>query len=168
MLIVKDAMVVIHLAKTLLLEHSCKFFGGVLISKLVYEEIMHGEKEHGEDVIELKKAFHDKLIKIKQVRDTALIEKSYQYNIYRGEAEAVALYWQERADFLATDDDNVRKKKDALSIKLIGTPAIIMRLFQLKCIEKNEYLLAVKKLKEIGWFASTVFDRMMLEVNKNE
>lgn len=168
MLIVKDTMVVIHLAKTLLLEHSCKFFGGVLIPKLVYEEIIRGEKEHGEDVLEIKKALNYKLIKIKQVRDMALIEKVNQYNIHRGEAEAVALYWQEKADWLATDDDNVRKKKDALSINVVGTPAIIIHLFKSKSIEKNAYLFAVKKLKAISWFASTVFDRMLLEVKKND
>src|SRR3989344_4344073 len=157
MLIVKDSMIIIHLAKTLLLEDSCKFFGEVIIAKLVYEEIMRGEKEHNEDILEIKKTLKNKLIRIKQVRDNSLIQKANQYNIYRGEAEAVALYWQEKADLLATDDDNVRKKKDVLSIQLVGTPAIIMRLFQSKRIEKNAYLLAIKKLKEIGWFSSRVF-----------
>lgn len=51
-----------------------------------------------------------------------MIAKANAFNIQRGEAEAVALYWQEEADLLATDDDNVRRKKDALRIKTIGTP----------------------------------------------
>lgn len=168
MFIVKDAMVVIHLAKTLLLEETCNFFGTAIIPKLVHDEILRGKKEHNDDVIEFKRAINNGLLQIKKVHNPALIEKANQYNIYRGEAEAVALFWQEKADLLATDDDNVRKKKDALRIKLIGTPAIIMNLFQSNYVDINKYLLAVRKLKEIGWFASSVFDKMLAGVKGND
>ncbi len=40
------------------------------------------------------------------------------------------LYWQESADFLATDDDNVREKRILLELDLIGAPVIIWKLLK--------------------------------------
>jgi len=164
MMIVKDTMVLIHLAKTSLLADSCALFERVLIPQLVYDEVMDGKEQHPQDVNQLQFAIKSKLIQIKKVEKT-LVKKANEFNIYRGEAEAVGLYWQEKADLLATDDDNVRKKKEALRISTIGTPAIMIKLFRAKKIDKPKYVTAIKKLKEIGWFSSTVFDKMLQEVN---
>lgn len=164
MLVVKDAMVIIHLAKTALLDVSCTLFKRVIIPKAVYEEVLRGESQHLQDVKQLTLAVAKKQITVTNVKDNLLIRKANEFNIFRGEAEAVALYWQEKADLLATDDDNVRKKKDALGISMIGTPVIMIKLFRDKKIDENRYIAAIKKLKEVGWFSSTVFDKMLLEV----
>ena len=163
MLVIKDAMILMHLAKTALLDESCRMFDRVLIPMTVYEEVMKGEQRYPHDARQLRSAIARNLIKIKKVLKRSLITKANELNIYRGEAEAVALYWQENADLLATDDDNVRKKRDVLQISTIGTPAILIRLFKMNKTTKEKYLGAIKKLKEVGWFSSTVFDKMLLE-----
>jgi predicted nucleic acid-binding protein len=92
-----------------------------------------------------------------------LLEKANEYNIQKGEAEAVALYWQENANHLATDDDNVRKKQTILNLTIIETPAIIMKLYKEQKITKEKYLNSTNELKKIGWFSNQVIDKMKME-----
>ena len=127
MIIVKDAMVLIHLAKLSILEKSCDYFKNIIIPNLVYEEINKYEDYPDANII--NSLIKSKKISIKNIKNINLIKKANEFNIQYGEAEALALYWQENADLLATDDDNVRKKKELLNIKLIGTPVIILILY---------------------------------------
>ena len=78
----------------------------------------------------------------------------------------IGLYWQEKADLIATDDDNVRKKKLMLDIRIIGTPAIILGLYKRRLIDKNKIEQCILELKKIGWFANTVLDKIQMEVEK--
>lgn len=163
MLIVKDSMVLIHLAHTGTLEAACKAFRKVLIPESVYQEVNAGKESHGEDVGMVEQLVRSGSITISKARKD-LIAKANAFNIQRGEAEAVALYWQEGADLLATDDDNVRRKKDALRIKTIGTPAILIRMVRDRFIEQETYLNAVRHLRKTAWFSSIVYDTMNAEV----
>jgi len=92
-MIVKDSMILIHLAKLTLLESSCRYFKEVVIPRKVFDEILEG-KERGfadakiiEDIINMKK------IQVLEIKNKNLIERANQFNIQRGEAEALALYW---------------------------------------------------------------------------
>jgi predicted nucleic acid-binding protein len=168
-LVVKDSMILIHLAKITLLESSCNFFGRVKIPELVFEETVKIGKQRGfEDAFLIEELVRNGTIKTKNVLKKGLVKKANQFNVFGGEAEALALYWQEKADFLATDDDNVRKKKEILGISLIGTPAIILALYQKKIINAEKIKQALQKLKKIGWFSPEIIDRILLEVEKNE
>ncbi len=167
MLIVKDSMVLIHLSKTNLLEESCNFFGKVFIPKKVFEEVVNvGKEKKYSDAFLVEKLVKRKLIKVKEVKNKTLIKKANDFNIFDGEAESIALYWQKNADFLATDDDNVRKKKEILEINIVGTPSIILQLFTKRAINKDKTIYSINKLRSIGWFNSTVLDSILLEVRK--
>ena len=165
MIVIKDSMVIIHLAKLSILEKSCKYFKEVMIPELVCIEIMKG-KDYPETAIVSELIKNNKII-IKKINNQNLIKKANEFNIQRGEAEVLALYWQEKADFIATDDENVRKKKVILDIKIIGTPAIIVGLYKKRLIDKSKIEQCISELKKIGWFTSTVLDKMQMEV-KNE
>ncbi|MBI2106162.1 hypothetical protein HYT56_04990 [Candidatus Woesearchaeota archaeon] len=164
MIIIKDSMVIIHLAKLSILEKSCKCFEKVMIPELVHKEIIK-EKDRTEITI-INELIKNNEITIKKINDQNLIKKANQFNIQKGEAEVVGLYWQEKANLIATDDDNVRKKKIMLNIKIIGTPAIILGLYQKKIIDKNKTEQCISELKKIGWFANTVLDKIQMEVEK--
>lgn len=165
MIAIKDSSVLIHLAKTALLEAACSLFGSVLIPNRVYEEtVSEGLKGGHADALIIDKAVKEKKIKVMRVTNRGLLKRVAQFNIQGGEAEAIALYWQERADLLASDDDNVRKKKVALGLNLIGTPSIILSLAKNKIVKKEKALEAVSKLREIGWFSSSVLDALLMEV----
>jgi predicted nucleic acid-binding protein len=165
MIVVKDSMVLIHLGKLSLLEKSCNYFGNIIIPKLVYDEVSKG-KDKFPDAIIIIELVNKKKIIVENIKDKSLVKKANNFNIQRGEAESLALYWEKKADFLATDDDNVRKKKVILDLRIIGTPAIIIRLYREKIIETKKFEEAISELKKIGWFSSTVLDTMSLEMKK--
>ncbi len=164
MLVVKDLMVLIHLAKMTLLETSCTAFGNVAIPEQVMEEVT---KEGYPDAQLIAALIRKEKILVRAVRKNQFLQKAYACNIQRAEAAAVALSWELEADFLATDDDNVRKKSDLLKLNVIGTPAILLKLYKEKRITRIKVEDAIKKLKEIGWFANTIWDKIKLEVEKN-
>ncbi len=163
MMLIKDAMVLIHLAKISLLETSCDYFGRVFISPLVKNEVT--EKKHPDSFI-IGELIEKNKIKIKNVKNTSLIKRAKEFNIQGAEAEAIALYWELQADLIATDDDNVRRKRDILKISIIGTPAILLKLYKENRISKDKLAAAIQNLKKIGWFSNTVWDKIMMEAEK--
>ena len=164
MMIIKDAMVLIHLAKISILEKSCDYFKKVLIPELVRQEIIEGEEKGFSDVQIVLNLIKNRKITIKKIKDNDLIKKVNQFNVRRGEAEVIALYWQEKANLIATDDDNVRKKKILLNIEVIGTPVIILKLFKEKIIDKYKTEQCISELRKIGWFGNVVLDKILVEV----
>lgn len=162
-MIIKDSMVLIHLAKITLLEKSCDFFKNVIIPGKVYDEILSGMEKGYPDITIITDLIRAKKIAVKKVRNKSLIEKAREFNIQKGEGEAVALYWEKKANYLATDDDNVRKKSIMLNVKVIGTPAIILKLYSEKLIKKEKFEESLRELRKIGWFSNAVIDRIMSE-----
>lgn len=162
-MIVADTMVVIHLAKITLLERSCERFKPVVIPEEVHREILEGEKKGYGDVKIIQDLIRAGKVSIKHVRDKNLLKRAREFNVQRGEAEALAIYWQENAEYLASDDDNVRKKSTLLNLNLIGTPAIILRLYKDHLIDKNKLRDSLRALRKIGWFSNAVIDKMLME-----
>ena len=162
MFVVKDSMVLIHLSKLTLLESSCELFERAVIPELVFKETVSEGKEEGyEDAVLIEEIVEKDLIEVKEVRDRELIERANDFNIQSGEAEAVALYWQEGADYMATDDDNVRKKQDILDLDLISTPSIILKLLEEGKIDEEKFRYSLDILRDIGWFSNTVIDKVL-------
>lgn len=167
MLVVNDAMVLIHLAKITLLEKTCDYFEDVIIPELVFIETVKSGKEKGfEDAMLIEEIINKGKIFVKHIRKKDLIKKANDLNVFGGEAEAVALYWQEKADLIASDDDNIRRKKELLDLNLVGTPSIILSLYLHKKIGKEKAKQSIKKLRRIGWFSSEVLDKIIIEVEK--
>ncbi|MBI2136214.1 hypothetical protein HYU06_04025 [Candidatus Woesearchaeota archaeon] len=158
--LVKDSMVLIHLAKITLLETACNYFDRIIISERVYQETTL--KNQYEDAVIIRDIIGKKLIEIRKA-DKELVAKANDFNLHGGEAETTALYWQLKADLIASDDDNLRKKREVLDLKVIGTLTIILKLYQKKKITKEKYLSAITKLKEIGWFHVSVLDKLLEE-----
>ena len=162
-MIVKDSMVVIHLAKLSLLEKSCDYFKKVAIPNRVYKEILLGEEKGYPDVKVIKELINRKKVIVKKVKHKNLIRKANEFNIQCGEAEAVALYWEEKADYLATDDDNVRNKRVLLNLRIIGTPAIVLKLYKESVIDEEKFKESMAELRKIGWFSDAVIDKVLME-----
>ncbi|MFH1391696.1 MAG: hypothetical protein ABIH20_05275 [Candidatus Diapherotrites archaeon] len=168
MLVVKDSMVLIHLAKITVLEKSCGHFGNIIIPKKVFDEVVTKGKENNyPDAIIVEEAVKKGKISVKTVKAKELEKRANQFNVFGGEAEAVALYWQEKANLIACDDDNVRNKKEILEINIIGTPSILLSLYRKKKITKEKLEESINKLRQIGWFNNQVLDAILLEVHKN-
>ncbi|PIN85770.1 MAG: hypothetical protein COV47_00540 [Candidatus Diapherotrites archaeon CG11_big_fil_rev_8_21_14_0_20_37_9] len=168
MLVVKDSMVLIHLAKITLLEKSCSHFSDVIIPQKVFDEVVViGKKKEYPDAFLVEEIIQKGKISVKTLKNKDFEKRANQFNIFGGEAEVVALYWQEKANLIACDDDNVRNKKEMLELNIIGTPSILLSLYRKRKITKEKFEESINKLRKIGWFSNQVLDAMLLEVHKN-
>lgn len=167
MLVVNDAMVLIHLARITVLESCCDFFGKVIIPPLVFKEVVIEGKNRGfADAVLVEEIINKNKIKVKKVVKRDLIVRANKFSIQGGEAEAVALYWQEQADLIASDDNSVRSKKSILGINLIGTPSMLLALFKNNKIKKSKLVQSINELRRIGWFSNALLDKILLEAEK--
>src|SRR3989344_6196099 len=141
MKVVKDSMVLINLAKTTILEISCDYLKKVMIERGVFEEtVIVGKKKGMEDAKLIEILVKNKKIEVKQVKDKNLLKMANEFNIYRGEAESLAIYNQEEANLLISDDYNLRKKKELVKAKIIGSLAVILKLKLANKINKNKFI----------------------------
>ena len=160
-------MILIHLAKMQILTDSCRHFGNVLIPPKVYEEtVINGKKKDHPDAVIIEQAVTSEMIKIKEIEDKKKVDNLRIFGLHLGEAEAVALYFQERAQFLATDDDTCRRNRILLGIKIIGSPAIVIMLFRNSLITRSKALDCVSALESIGWFDTEVIHEMKRQIEK--
>ena len=168
MKVVKDAMVLIHLAKITLLEKSCDYFKTVMIPFLVVEEaVTEGKRLGYDDALLIERIIVGKKIIVKTVSDMKLLELAYQFNIGGGEAEAFALYKQEKADVLISDDYNLRKRKDSMNVAVIGSLAVLLKLRKDKKIDQNKFRSSINTMREIGWFSNAILDKVLMEGENN-
>lgn len=164
---VKDSMILINLAKITVLEKSCDYFKKVMIPELVFSETVIAGKEKGlNDALIIESLIKNKKIEVKKVKDKNLIKMANEFNIYGGEAESLALYKQEKADLLISDDYNLIKKKEIINAKIIGSLAVILKLKEMKKIDKTKFVNSIDKMREIGWFSNAVLDKVLMEGEK--
>ncbi|CAG0965200.1 hypothetical protein METP2_01045 [Methanosarcinales archaeon] len=167
MLIVKDSMILIHLAKMQILADSCRHFGKVLIPTKVYEEtVINGKKKGHPDSLIIEQTVTNSLIKIKGVKNKKKVNDLRIFGLHLGEAEAIALYFQEKARLLATDDDTCRKNRIILGINIIGSPAIVIMLFKNALITRNKAFDCISSLETIGWFDIEVINKMKQQIEE--
>lgn len=164
MLVVKDAMVLIHLAKITVLASASEYFDDVVIPPRVYEETVDAGRTRGyPDAEVIADTIEAGSIEVADESPSHLVERAKRYNIQGGEAAAVALYWERDADLLASDDDNVRRKRSVLALDLIGTPSILLELYAAARIDESKLADAIAELRSIGWFSTAVLDKVELE-----
>lgn len=125
---------------------------------------MEGKEGGYADAHLIDQLIEDQEIKVGGVQKRDLIKKANEFNVQGGEAEALALYWQKKADLIASDDDNVRRKRHLLELKLIGTPVIILTLFKNTIITKEKLIQSINELRKIGWFSNAILDKILIEV----
>jgi predicted nucleic acid-binding protein len=169
MLIVKDSMVLIHLAMTGILKEACIMFGQVVIPNLVHKEVVEkGIENNHADAFVIQKLEKEGYIRIVAVTDSKLMDELRSYGLQGGELEAVTLYIQENADMIASNDDKVRRLRLILNLKLVSSPDIIFMLTENKVITKDRAKECLRELRKIGWFSKDVIDSIIMEVDKLE
>ena len=80
--------------------------------------------------------------------------------------EPVALYFQEKADLIASNDGEVRGLQLILNLNLISSPEIVLVMERAGVISKERALESLLQLKRIGWFSPSVIDVIVEEVGK--
>jgi len=162
-------MVTIHLAKLSILRQLTDMFNEVIVPRKVFEEtIMKGCEKGYPDSIIAEKLVKKGLIKVAAPSNEQALKELEVFGLREGEAEAVALYFQEKADRIASDNSTVRKNRLILNLNLIGTPALVYALFKKGVIRKAKAVDCLVELKKIGWFKPEIIDSIIKEVREVE
>jgi predicted nucleic acid-binding protein len=139
----------------------------IIIPTKVYEEtVIRGKKKGHPDALIIEQTINSNLIKIKEIENKDKVDNLRLFGLHLGEAEAVALYFQEKAQFLATDDDTCRKNRIILGINIIGSPAVVLMLFNKALITRKKAIDCVLTLETIGWFDTEVMHEMKRQIEK--
>ena len=80
--------------------------------------------------------------------------------------DSVTLYFQEKADLIASNDDKVRRLQPILNLNLVSSPEIVLVMARRNAIPKDKALDCLWQLKRIGWFSPDVIDIIAEEVRK--
>lgn len=163
-------MVLIHLAKMTLLDASCQAFGPILIPPKVHGEVLAGEEKGYPDATIIERSIQEGMVQVRDLDEDAqeALEDLAALTVRGGEAEAIALCWQEDIQRLATDDDNVRNKQELLGVQCVGTPALLLSLYKDGRIAEAKVHRALDLLERVGWFSQAVLDKVRMEVNRWE
>jgi predicted nucleic acid-binding protein len=167
LLIVKDAMVLIHLATSGVLKKACIMFKQVIIPNLVHNEVVEkGIQNSHPDAYIVQKLEKEGYIQVKPVTETALMDELRAYGLRGGELEAITLYFQEKADLIASNDDKVRKLRLILNLELVSSLEIVFLLAKNRAISKNRAKECLRELKKVGWFSKNVIDTIIGELEQ--
>jgi predicted nucleic acid-binding protein len=157
-MLILDSSTLILIAKIELLDLFLKEIGmEVAIPRAVEEECCSAKKTF--DSLMIQKAVEESRITVRSVRNRKLVLKLEQdFNMGRGESEAIALALQERAQLVGVDD-----KRGINACKLTGIPfttaiAILLRSRQKGLIDGNDALARLSSLARHGRYKSSILE----------
>jgi predicted nucleic acid-binding protein len=157
-MLVFDASTLILTAKIELLDLFLKEIGmQVAIPKVVAEECCSGVKTF--DGLIIQRAIDESRIRVKLVKNRKLVAKLEEdFNMAKGESEAIALAFQESALLIGIDD-----RQGINACKLLGLPfttciAILLRSCEKGLIAKSDALDKLAALTRFGRYRSSILD----------
>lgn len=157
-MLVFDSSTLILIAKMELLNLFLDEIGmEVSIPRAVQEECCGGKKTF--DALMIQKAVDESRILVRTTRNRKLVLKLEEdFNMGRGEAEAVALALQEKAQVVGIDD-----KRGINACKLTGVPfttaiAILVRSWQKGLIDRGDALNRLSSLARFGRYRSSILE----------
>ncbi len=165
-LVIADASSLILLEKIALLdtllEHSMKF----IIPKEVHKEAVDkGKMRKYPDAFNLEEKIQNGKITVKDVEDKGRVKSLMaSFKIETGEAEAISLFQQERADLLATDDRLAINACRALSIPTSGSAAFITHSFEQGFINKGQGVQMLEILAKAGRYKSDIIFKALHKI----
>lgn len=154
-MIVFDASTLILLIKSDLMDlFISNYTGDVLIPEEVRAEVSAIEKE---DAAVFKQLIENKKIKVLKVKRKDLPDKLMEdFNLDKGEAGALGLTLQEKADAVATDDKKAMKACRFLKLDFITSISILVRAFDKGLIDNEEALIKLRKLQVNGRYSKAI------------
>lgn len=127
-------------------------FKSILIPKFVHQEFTNTKYKN-------EFAFPENLFKIEEVKD---IDPLLKKELDRGEAEAITLAMNKKADWLIIDERKGRNiAKNVYGLNIIGTAGILLKAKESGIVK--EILPIFKELKQINYFIS---DEVILHICK--
>src|SRR3989338_1566945 len=152
LIIVSDSSSLILLEKICLLkiltETELNFIIPLEVKK---ESVDRGKEKNYADAFKLENKINKGVINVKEVKNRSIVNKLMEdFNINKGESEAIALFLQKKSDLLATDDRLAINACNALGVPSSGTLAFVLKSFDKKLISKKEALNMIEKASKYG------------------
>lgn len=169
--VVADASALILLEKIKLLDKLINELRLLIPKEIEKEAITVGKEKNYPDAFRLEEKVKNKLIKVMEVKDNQFITKIMNdFNLAKGEAEAIGLFNQEKADLIATDDGLAIRACRSLAIPFSGTCAFVTQAFENNLIKKEEAKGMIKTLAKEGRYKDEIIFSALnsLEEDKNE
>jgi len=169
-IIICDSSILILISKLEMLDLLIDAFEEILIPKAVFmESVDQGKKLKKMDAFLIEKKINEGKIIIENIKNLAEKEKFMNdFNLHEGEAEALILYSERKAELFGTDDYRTLKVCKILDIKYFTTPLFIIRCYVIEKLSKKMAMLKFEKLEEFGWYNEENIIEFKNQINKLE
>lgn len=156
--VVSNSSPLIHLAKIKKLDLLKEIFGKIFIPKAVYDEcVVASFKEANE----IKKS---EWIIVKKIKNEDL-KKALSIYLDDGEAEAITLAIEEKADLILLDDYDAREVARKYGLHITGVIGILLKAKYMKKIRRVKPYL--EKLRGTGfWINDDLFLKILKEIKE--
>jgi len=147
MIVVSNATAIIHLSRIRMLRLLRELFSKVVIPRVVYSEVAIPGEVGCE---EITRGFQEGWIVVNDVRDRGSVYELAPL-LHRGEAEAIVLAEEIRADYLIVDERVARRLAALRGIRVIGVLGILSLCVEAGSISVDEALRLGEALIESGY-----------------
>jgi predicted nucleic acid-binding protein len=159
-IVISDSSMLILVSKLDILDTMLETFESIIIPEGVRVEVVDRGKEGKKmDALLVEKRIDDGKILVKKIsKDDEKNKLMNDFNIHSGEAEAVLLYLEEKADLLGTDDYQTLKTCKILNIHYFTTPLFLFQSHVNRKIEKAFALRKLERLSKFGWYKYEIIE----------
>ncbi|MFZ1084884.1 MAG: hypothetical protein WAN35_07965 [Terracidiphilus sp.] len=167
-MIIFDSSTLILIAKVELLDVFLKGIGmEIAIPKAVEDECCGGKKTL--DALFIRKALDESRIKVKGVRNRKLVTKLEEdFNMGRGESEAIALALEEKALLVGMDDKNGMNACKMAGIPFTTAVGILVRSREKGLVDRGGALMKLSALAKFGWYRNDILEEAKLQLTNCE
>ena len=150
-IIISDASTLILLEKIALLDKLAGNFEFIIPQEIYGEAVVKGKKIKSEDSYSIENKINSGVIKIREVKDRKKVNQIIdEFNLEKGETEAIVLFLQENADILAIDDHKAINVCKIYKIPFITALTFVITALDAKIIMNNEAKEMVRNLGIYG------------------
>jgi len=165
-MLIFDSSTLILIAKVELLDAFLKDIGmEIAIPKAVEDECCGGKKTF--DALFIRRALDESRIKVKSVRNKKLVTKLEEdFNMGRGESEAIALALEEKALLVCMDDKNGMNACKLAGIPFTTAVGILVRCREKGLIDHGDAQVKLSALAKFGWYRNDILEEAKLRLEE--
>ena len=166
-LVISDASSLILLNKIGLINELTKLMLIKIPEEIKKEAVDKGKEGGYKDAFEIEDLINKNIIEVKKVKNYENVNKLMKdYNIGRGESEAIQLFKEMKANLLATDDRDAINTCNLLGIPASGSLSFVINCFSKKIISKKEGEEMINKLSIFGRYSSDIINKALNDIKE--
>lgn len=163
--IVADSSVLILLAKCSLIKTLCDAYKVIVPSSVIDEVASYGLQKKYPDAVAIAELVTNRKLKVQSPENHVI---SFSVSLGQGEKDALLLARESKKSLLATDDLKAIKTAKFLNLPFIITPRIVIDLFKLSMISREQARKALEKLRVIGRYSPDIIAHALLSLTEDK